>query len=485
MAYTKSAGRKQREAAKLETLNDVQSPADDVLRFKKTVTGVKTISAGGIEILPGVGFSRGNKSPMPVFGDTFAIGNVNVVSGAPTISAVTGPNGKLALKIVTGVGVNAEVSFPSLVGNLFSGETDISVSGGWAEGVGGVSLYATPDADYSVNFCVGLFIPGAAPINSAGEQGGTYTAHLGKSTLSTTGTIAYPFAINAHKLRITPRGGMSATVYIYGIGFNPQPAAGRVSVICDDGYDSWFGLGQPLFDARNIPVTCAAIPQVIDTGAGYAYLRQLKGLVNRGGAVVAHGPNTGGGAGNLLTAFPDTVSRVADMSAVRAWIAQQGLATPGYDQCYVWPQGTFQSALGDLALLDAALAAGFTTGRNANGISVGLYSNFDALSKYQHLCCPIVGHAWAGTTAAEATNITAITTAINNAAAQGADITLMFHRVQPTATVDGSMNSIGIRVSDLTTIADAIAAKVTAGTLKAVTLPQLAVSAQGNFWQGL
>jgi hypothetical protein len=171
------------------------------------------------------------------------------------------------------------------------------------------------------------------------------------------------------------------------------------------------------------------------------------------------------------------------MAAARRWIADNGLAVKGYEACYVWPQGAWQSALTDLSLLDAALNAGFTTGRAANGRSAGLYGNFDALSKYQHLTMPIIGHTWAGTTAAESTNITAIVALIDAAAAQGADITLMLHRVQATSTADGSMSSIGIRVSDLTTLAAAIAAKVTAGTLQAVTLPQLALTRSGNFWQ--
>lgn len=437
-----------------------------------------------IPSIPGAGIAYPTKAPIPFFGDKISISDVVVASGSPTISVTTGPGGLPALKIVTGVGVNAEISFPAAVGSQFNGETDILMSGGYADGVQLISFYATPDANYNTNFCVGAFYTGAAPLNSCAEQGGPYTVHLGKSTLNVTGSISYPFVVGTHKLRVTPNAGQSATVYLYGIGFNPQPSYGRICVIHDDGYDSFFNLGQPIFDALGIPVTCAVIPPNIDAGGGYAYMRQLKGLINRGGAVVPHGPISTLGAGNLLTAYPGNVSgQLSDMVAAREWIASKDLATPNYDKCYVWPQGKFQSSYADLALLDAALAAGFTTCRNANGLSNGLYSNFDSTSKYGHLCLPIIGHTWAGTTAAEATNITAIVTAINNAAAQGSDVTLMLHRVQPSSTADVAMNSVGIRVSDLTTIASAIAAKATAGTLKPVTLPQLAISRAGSFWQ--
>ena len=426
----------------------------------------------------------GERSPCVNFGGVFSLSDVAVVAGSPTLSVVTGPNGSQALKIVTPVGGTVEITFPSLVGAAFDGETYLSVSGGKAEGVLTISLYATPDASYSTNFVAGTYFCPTGSANMAPEQGGAYTVRLGKSTLTTTGTIAYPFAVNAHKVRITPVGGLAATVYLYGIGFSNQPSNGRIAVICDDGYDSWFQLGQPIFNARNIPVTCAVIPTNIDTGyaGGNAFKRQLQGLVNKNGAVVAHGPNVGGGAGNLFSAFSDTSSRINDMVGVRNWIFENRLDTPGCEMCYVWPQGAFQPTFGDVDLLDAALAAGFTTSRNANGLANGLFCNFDAQSKYGHLCLPIIGHTWAGSTASEVTNIAAITAAINDAAAQGSDVVLMLHRVQPTSTVDGSMSSIGIRVSDLTTIADAIAAKVTAGTLVSYTFPQLAISNKSSFW---
>jgi hypothetical protein len=446
--------------------------------------GATTGVAGYDGTFTSVTSKRAEKAPIPVLGGDIQLSDFSIAQGTPALSIVTLPNGSKALKIVTNVGEDTRLDIPALIGSQFNGEVYISSDATFTNGVSNILFYVTPDANISTNFASAGFGGYSAPLNTPMEPTQkTNTLRYGKADLSITGAITYPFTTGFARLRIIPRGGMSATVILTGIGFAPQPKVGRVCVVSDDGYDSWFQYGQPLFDDRGIPTTVAVIPSVMDTRAGYAFKRQLQGLVNKGGAVVAHGPDTASGVGNLLTAFLTTDARIADMKSVRKWISDNGLATPFYDSCYVWPQGVWQASASDTSLLDAAYAAGFTNGRGAILAIAGTQLNIDALSKYQHLTVPIIGHTWAGSTAAEATNIAAIVAAINLAAANGADIYLMVHRVQPTATPDGSMSSIGIRLGDLTTIADAISAKFTAGTLKPVTMPQLSCSPSGNFWQ--
>ena len=99
----------------------------------------------------------------------------------------------------------------------------------------------------------------------------------------------------------------------------------------------------------------------------------------------------------------------------------------------------------------------------------------------RRLAVPIIGHTWGGSTANETTNISGITTAISALSTDMTDAFLMLHRVQPTTTADGSMSSIGIRKGDLETIAAAIKTGIDAGTLEAVTMPELAISG-GGFW---
>ena len=457
-----------------------------VTGYRRKINGVDTafeLDAEAIQSsVSGVGI-RGTRAPVPLLGDSgMTVGGVTINSGTPALSVVTMPDGRQALRIACNNGENTEVKFTGLSGCLFSGEMYVQAQGAtFSNGVSQYLMYASPDATRGTNSVSAGFGGYSVPLNTPMEPcQGVLTHRLGKADWAIAGTITYPFVADWVSLRLIPRAGFAPVVFVYGIGFAPQPAAGRVCVTVDDGYDAWFALGQPLMQARGIPVTMALIPSNMDTGAANAYWRQMRGLVNAGGAVVAHGPNIAGGAGNLLTAFGNNADRVADVVGVTRAIEAQGLATPGYQSCYVWPQGVWQNTLSDASLLDAMLDAGYTTGRSATPSA--LYWNADALSKYQRLTMPIIGHTWAGTTAAEATNIAAIVAAINNAAAQGSDINLMLHRVQPTSTADGSMSSIGIRYGDLVTIADAIAAKVTAGTLQPIRLTDLAAGRPGNFW---
>ncbi len=114
-------------------------------------------------------------------------------------------------------------------------------------------------------------------------------------------------------------------------------------------------------------------------------------------------------------------------------------------------------------------------GRSASP-NLSLRYNVDCLSKYQRLAMPIFGHLYAGTAAAESTNITNIINAINSAAANGSDCCLMLHRGYTSNTNDATMGGaggIGIRVSDAILLANAIESCVSAGTLKALLMSDI------------
>lgn len=71
----------------------------------------------------------------------------------------------------------------------------------------------------------------------------------------------------------------------------------------------------------------------------------------------------------------------------------------------------------------------------------------------------------AASAGAEAANIAAIVSAINNAAARGTDVIVMLHAGVPsTDTAWGSNSALNIRTTDLESICAAIRANVIAGT---------------------
>ena len=429
---------------------------------------------------------RGKKTPVPQIGKPLSVSDFTILSGAPTITAVTGPNGQTAIKIVSGVGVQAELAIPSLVGSVFNGDAFIVSSGSYTIGnVNFVSFYfSQDDATYAKGGVQVVQYALAAPLQSSLEQGGANTYFYRKNGFTPFGTPTYPAIVGQMKILIDPRAATSATLFIYGIGTAAPQPKGRICVCWDDGYDSMFKLGYDSFASRGIKQTLGVIGSAQDFGGSYSYTRQLRAFVDAGNACVAHGPWPAQGAGSLFSAYPAgptfLANAVADMNLNRDWISANGLGVPNFEKCYVWPQGIFQASVNDTTLLDAMLVAGYTTGRGtANLTGGGIYPqgiNFDALSKYNKLCMPIIGHLWAGTTAAEATNITAVTNAIGFLSTSRSDGVLMLHRVLPTATSDGGMGSAGnisIRQSDLETIAAAIKTGVDAGTLEPVTMPEL------------
>lgn len=432
---------------------------------------------------------RTNRSPMQVFPGSASspLGQVTAVTGSPTMTYETGPNGTSALKVVTGSGTTTEISFSQLLGCTFDGDLYVAYDGGYDDGVSGMSIYITPDATYSTNYA--LISLGAtfsaAPVDSWREQGGACLARFSRPSASITGSISWPFTVGAAKLRITPVAATVATIYIYAVGVANKPAKGRCFVVADDGYESWFKIGAVECAIRGIASTSSIIPQLVGgVSSNYATLNQLRAYLNDGNACVAHGP-TGDAASNLIALYPgNAAAQVADAEVARDYLLDNGLYVPGCDACYVWPQGVFQSATGDTSTLDAFIAAGFTVGRSSSAANKLIYTNADAMPRYPRLCAPSANHSWAGSTASQVANVTNVTDIINNAAAAGADCWVTFHEIVATSTADGSMSTTKCRVSDLRTILDAIKTNMDAGTLECLTLPSLAVEAN-NFWHGL
>lgn len=449
------------------------------------LTGGISLLAGGREALGG--YTRGSRSPiLGIGGSTLSIADVTIVSGAPTVTIETGPNGQPAIKVVTAVGTKAEIKFPGLVGTMSGGDAYLSLSGSYSQtNLDYITAYVSQDAaGYAKGWNNMVQYALTAPLQSPKEQGGAATYLFRKAANTNFGTPTYPAYVADMKLAIMPRAAMTATVWIYAFGFSTPRTKGRICVTWDDGYDSMFKLGYDSFASRGIKQTLAVIGSAQGTGSGYSNIEQLRSFINGGNALVTHGPWPASGAGNLFTAYPGSTNPIgdalADMQQNLNYLRQNGLLIPGAESCYVWPQGTFQQSVNDTTLLDASIAAGFTLGRSASTAPTHVV-NVDGASKYGRMALPIIGHTWSGSTANEVTNISTITTAISALSTDKSDGFLMLHRVQPTTTVDGSMNSIGIRHGDLETIAAAIKTAIDAGTLEDVTMPQLSI-AGGGYW---
>jgi len=428
---------------------------------------------------------------LPLVDHTMTAADFSTLSGSGSWAIEIGPNGSPALRVTAPAGTNMEINVAPALAALFYREAVLSVDWGSARTVSGsgVSLYAGL-AGYAGFYSSSTILPRSAPVNDPFDPAGqgAQSVAIASASFAPGGTWVgtpptLPVVPGACKLRITAGAGGAVTIYIYSIAFTTPRRKSRVCVLWDDGYRSMARLGWPIFAARGIPQTLSLIGSVVDTVQANVSLAHLQQIVDDGNAIVAHGPWPNGGAGNLFTAYPDSATPVADaladMQRSRDYLSNAGLLVPGADTCYVWPQGVWQLVQGDKALLDAAIAAGFSVGRSATPNAQSF--DFNRLDKYRRLCLPIIGKTWAGTTAAEATDVAAMVTRINAAAAAKEDICLMLHRAELDGTADGAMTSISTRVSDLATIANAIKTNIDAGTQEAITMPDF-VSMPTSYW---
>lgn len=436
-------------------------------------------NAGTAQVLGTPTISANTKGPITLFGGpSMDIADITIVSGSPTLSVETDSFGRKRLKVVTGSGTAAQISFSGLVNAYFGGDAYVSLQGSYEDGLQSMTMYFAPGATVATNYVLSGAINFASAITNPYMQPGAgnypFTWRTGKKNNSITGSITYPFIAGSHKLVITPRASTVATVYIYAVGVGAKNKKGRCFVISDDGMRSWFSIGNPLFNEVGIPTTASIAPVVIGTTALYAGLHQLADYVDGGNVIVSHGPNVGSFSGNLISNHSTNVDRLADMNVSRDYISDNGLYTPNSDQVYIWPQGEYQTTSGDVTLLDLAYADGFRIGRCSDLINATVQYNADAASKYQRMALPYSTHGWAGSTASQVANVTALTTAISNAATYGTDIFVTFHDVVIDSTADGSMNATKCRVTDLITIRDAMVTAMDAGTLECLPLTSLA-----------
>jgi hypothetical protein len=417
------------------------------------------------------------------------VANVTIVSGSPTISVETDAAGRNRLKVVTGSGTAAQISFSGMAGCYYGGDAYVALQGSYEDGLSSMTMYFAPGATIATNYVLSGAINFASEIANPYQQPGAgdypFIWRTGKKNNSITGSITYPFTVGSHKLVITPRAATVATVYIYGIGIGVKNQKGRCFVIADDGNTSWLTIGAPLFNDAGIRTTGSIIASAVGLSAAYATMDQWKSYAGSGNAVVSHGPNGAAYDSNLISAFATNAERIADMEISRDYIFDNGLESQFCDRCYVWPQGAYQNEAGDVSLLDGAISAGFTIARCSGSINPIVQYNADAATKYQRMALPYSTHGWAGTTAGQVALTTALTDAIAAAATYGTDIFVTFHQIVPDTTADGSMESTKCRVSDLLTIRTAITNAVTAGTLECITLPEIAHKSALDFWYAL
>lgn len=317
------------------------------------------------------------------------------------------------------------------------------------------------------------------PFMSAGPMVATFHKSAWTKNSYTRDTIEQQWVIA--KLRVTVTNGQTRNFYLRSIKVGCQARKGRLCVIADDGYASFIRAGVPILERFGIRSTMAIIADKVGSSSTYATLAELRTYVAAGNTCVAHGPI--GGTGSLYTTYTTNAQRIADINTHRDYLLYNGLTDARGAKCYVWPQGIWNSAAGEVTMLAAMRDAGYELGRAATAYP----SKSGALAAHPfilravsakndfRLRLPIIGHDYNGASNTaddpdEDTNVNRIITTIQDVADSGTDAILMLHRLvdRGAATAGG----IEIEADRLNAIASAIQTQVATGKLECITFPE-------------
>jgi hypothetical protein len=455
------------------------------MTIKKLVAGAKGAAGNstGADIADAVNglidataLQSGTNLPVSLFPKDASFLVVTNGIAQTTLSYGVAPNGRVGIRVQSTV--FCQINIPSSAGMRYQGDMYISLYGSRSiSNLGPVEMrayYTTTPLNYRVGKRISQSV---TPENSTIEQGGALTFHFNAGNTTTVGTIPDPNNYEMASLRFTLQpangDGNYYEAWIFGIGLGSTRKKGRICVMYDDGYESSYTLGFPIFNSIGVPQTMAVIATQVGK-PGYMSLDQLRLWNGANGSCVAHGPI--GGTGNLVSKYSAEAewpqNAVNDILYNIDYLKTNNLAQEHDNQCYIWPEGAFQQSPNDTALLDAVSEkTDVVCARVASTLPLNnrqyIY-NQDAVSKYQRLTMPRIGHRWAGSTAAEATNITNLVTMIQECALYGLDFYLVFHKIKSSNTPDVEMEGIDIRVSDMQTLANAVKAEIDAGRLEAV-----------------
>ena len=268
------------------------------------------------------------------------------------------------------------------------------------------------------------------------------------------------------KLRFYVNNGATLVVHLRALTVGAMRKKARLAIVGDDGYSSFQTMGVPILEEFGFKSSVAVIRENVGAN-GFATLAQLQAYVAKGNECIGHGPSDGnGGVGNLWSTYTTNAQRIADINAVRDYLAANGLCTPAGAKCYVWPQGRYCESTSDYSMLQTMIDNGYTAARGVNTPTALYFHKLNAISRknFSALATPIVGHTWTSS-GTEAANITAINARVTALGATRTDSTLMLHRV---VGVDAAAQSTEISSNQLRAILANVKTEVDAGRMEVV-----------------
>jgi len=311
--------------------------------------------------------------------------------------------------------------------------------------------------------------------NGGDSTGGAVVRTFNDSHRSSSGSPSVGSFVISDCQLVFPTG-VDWDLWIFGVGVGAVRKS-RICVVWDDGRDSSLALGYPTLAGFGIKKqTLALIKDRVDLDANAVSLGMCRQFINAGGAIVPHSPHNP----NLVDQFPSNPdgAAAAVVDCIN-YIKSLGLGVPNFDRCFVYPQGKYQASLFDTSYINALRSVGIDIARISFMQNIRQQRNLDSHSRLGRLACTTIGHEYAGSPGAEATNITTVVQRINDCALYGMDCFLMLHSV--TKLANSETNPYDITIPNLKLICAAIKAQVDAGKMEAVTMPELVIDGD-NYW---
>lgn len=406
------------------------------------------------------------RKPMFVFAGAYGLTNTRQATGTgdtmaadATITRLGTPTVKLTLP--TNGTLWGELALPAMAQKMPRLRVGMLVYIPDYTKIGNITVYMAKEVGYT-NFvtCVyRIMDTGGNPNRHNGWHYITWPNSNATTWSVGSGTVAEGDTIAAAKVRVNPAGGTNGGVVNFHSMFHDAAVAKpTILITADDGDASWFNLGIPYLNAKNLKSTHSVIGSLIGTG-GYATLAQLQAAYDSGHDYVVHGATN-------LTSLGTTALRIADVLANQQWLVANGFTRNLGWRHYAYPNGAYELSNGDPEIITIVKQAGMLSGRGTqkptridHAVDMG-----DRWYSYN-----IIGGE---STESPAT----LQAAIDGCITYGESGVLMFHNL--VTGVAGT--AIEYNVDDFKAVMDYIAAKRDAGQINVMTIPEWYASVRAS-----
>lgn len=298
--------------------------------------------------------------------------------------------------------------------------------------------------------------------NSGSAIAGTGWRTLFKTFEDMTLSGAPDFAADqmlSHKIRITQQIGRASDITFALVRLDDKDVP-TISIVSDDGYQSWYENASPLLADLGLVASIAVIADRVGYNGTFVTWDTLRAWNAAGHNCVTHGVR--GGLDSLLN-YATLPQMVDDVCWNRDRIIENGCDVEGSSNFYAWPQGNYFTGgnLQDRAIPDALMAVGFRGGRST--VMPQSFHAVHATNPAQKMIIPVIGHLWSAVD--EVANIASILTRIDNCAKYGYSASLVFHQV-----VANPSTGIQISPTNLATILGRVAYWVAQGKVRNVLI---------------